>query len=169
MINMSKRKSTLRGKLKVASQEESLQKWKDHLKHLLGIPLDIIDEVTEKMFTPKTPNSDFLRWENLTPYWKKNYKQKSYRPRFNTSWIIEDKKNLHIFFFDHITLYIMKWTKGWIHLSSKKRPENMFFMCFHHVICSSFWQALHLQGIQNPIISAKFVFLWLLVFPEVEK
>ena len=39
----SRRKSSKRAKLKVASKEEKLQKWKEHFKNLLGNPLEIID------------------------------------------------------------------------------------------------------------------------------
>ena len=45
---VSGRKSMLRIKLKVASQEERLQKWKEHFKNLLGNPPEITDKPTEK-------------------------------------------------------------------------------------------------------------------------
>ena len=49
---MSKRKSTLREKLKAASQHERLQQWKEHFKNLLGSPPEITDKPYEKLLMP---------------------------------------------------------------------------------------------------------------------
>ena len=46
---MNGRKSSLRAKLKAASQEERLQKWKGYFKNLLGNPPEIMDEPTEEI------------------------------------------------------------------------------------------------------------------------
>ena len=40
----NRRKSTLRAKLKVASQEERIQKWKEHFKNLLGNSTKVTDK-----------------------------------------------------------------------------------------------------------------------------
>ena len=43
-------KVTSRAKLKAASQEERLQKWKEHFKYLLGYPPEITDKPTKKNY-----------------------------------------------------------------------------------------------------------------------
>ena len=42
------RKSTTRARLKAASQEERLLKWKEHFKKLLGKPPEITDKPIQK-------------------------------------------------------------------------------------------------------------------------
>ena len=46
---VNRRKSNPRAKLKVASQEERRQKWKQHLKNLLRNPPEITDKPSEKL------------------------------------------------------------------------------------------------------------------------
>ena len=50
VYGVSGRKSTSRVKLKAASQEERLQKWKEYCKNLLEYPSEITDKRTEKIF-----------------------------------------------------------------------------------------------------------------------
>ena len=50
MVNeVSKRKSTLRIKLKAASQEEQIQMWKEHFKNLLGNYPKVTDKSIRKI------------------------------------------------------------------------------------------------------------------------
>ena len=44
-----KKRSISRAKLKVANQDERLQKWKEHFKNLPGNPPDINDKHSEKI------------------------------------------------------------------------------------------------------------------------
>ena len=46
---MSRKKSSLRAKLKATSQEERLQKWKEYFKYLLGNILEVTDKSIEKL------------------------------------------------------------------------------------------------------------------------
>ena len=48
---VSGRKSTSRAKLKIASQEERLQKWKEHFKNLLGNPSKITEIYQKQSLT----------------------------------------------------------------------------------------------------------------------
>ena len=48
-VNENKRKSTLRAKLKVGSQEEQIQMWKEHFKNLFGKPLKVTDKAITKI------------------------------------------------------------------------------------------------------------------------
>ena len=51
MVNkVSRRKSTVRAKLKAASQEERIHQWKQHNKNLLRKPLKVMDEPITKIF-----------------------------------------------------------------------------------------------------------------------
>ena len=45
---MIKRKSTSRAKLKAASLEESIEKWKEHFKNLLRNLSDVTDKPVKK-------------------------------------------------------------------------------------------------------------------------
>ena len=56
---MNGRKSILRAKLKAASQQESIQKWKEHFKNLLGNPTEITEKSTKKII--KSPLDIKLR------------------------------------------------------------------------------------------------------------
>ena len=49
MNEVSRRKSTKGVKLKATSQEERLQKWKEHFKNLLGNPPEITDKLNQKI------------------------------------------------------------------------------------------------------------------------
>ena len=48
---MSRRKSTMRAKLKAANQEERLYLWKQHFEHLLGKPPKVTDEPIVKIIS----------------------------------------------------------------------------------------------------------------------
>ena len=89
----SGRKSTLRPKLKAASQEERLQKKKEHLKNLLGnSPQSWINLQKKLLMANLTSNLDSLQRKNLMQCKKKTKKLESCGLWQNTIWNIEDKE-----------------------------------------------------------------------------
>ena len=48
-MKSAKEKKNLKRKVKAAIQEENLQKYKEHLNHLLGTPPEISDKTSEEI------------------------------------------------------------------------------------------------------------------------
>ena len=68
---ISRRKSTLRSKLKVASQEEKLQDWKEHFKNLHRNPPEITDHQSKEIiYDQEAINTDNSWRMNWTHFWK---------------------------------------------------------------------------------------------------
>ena len=109
-------RSILRAKLKVTNQEERLQKRKRYFKNLFGNPPEITDKLSKKInCQPDINLAQFT--EELDTI------QKSYKPKWNTFWSMEDKKTWqHTSSIMQWHLWIEKWMKGYI-LSFRKKGD----------------------------------------------
>ena len=98
-----KSKSTSRTKLKVGSQEEKLEKCKEHFKNLHGNPPEITDNPTKKIINSQQGIKLSLWRKNM-----KKIKSRSCSLQWNTSLMYGTQGNLTTYFFDYAMLCINK-------------------------------------------------------------
>ena len=82
--------STSRAKINVASQEERLQKWKEHFKNMLGNLPEFIDKPIKNNYSRII--LDFQMGQFIEEEFNAILKAKSCRPQQNTSWNLDDKE-----------------------------------------------------------------------------
>ena len=123
---MSRKGSTLRGKLKAACREERLQKWKEYFKNMLGNPLEVIVKPIQKY-------EGLTRYQARTIYCVRTWRYEKKIQNRKTATIegksleVWKKENLSTYFFDYATLSRNKaqWRNGWIVLFSFPKKGDL--------------------------------------------
>ena len=153
----SGRKSMSRTKLKAVSQEERLQKRKEHFKNQLRTPPKIADKPTEEITNGLLDIKLSLCKKNLMQSWKKSKGEKL--PALTKYFLkYERQGNLMTYFVNYAMLSIdkttEKWTKGCI-LPFPKKDDLRITKNYRGITLNSIvakvYNALLLNYIQSEI------------------